>query len=181
MVDPGDVIRIVTDAVRLVRHGEIVVFGSAALAFWLRNAPASRDVDLVCEPRECADPIQALMGELSWYHKRHGAYVEVCEPETFTPPSGWRERAREIQVEERVDVRLIVPHPHDLLLSKLDRWESKDREHAVRVLGEFPMTVAELEERTARMPHRTGVVTEPDRIARFEAALEDLRRMLVSP
>jgi disulfide oxidoreductase YuzD len=29
-----------------VKTGELVVFGSASLAFWLANAPTSRDVDL---------------------------------------------------------------------------------------------------------------------------------------
>jgi hypothetical protein len=47
MVEPGQVEPILSDAARLVGEGELVVFGSAALALWLRNAPSSRDVDLL--------------------------------------------------------------------------------------------------------------------------------------
>ena len=50
MVDPKDIPRIVVDAVRLVRAGEIVVFGSSALAFWLESPPQTRDVDIWCDP-----------------------------------------------------------------------------------------------------------------------------------
>lgn len=86
MVTPGHVERIVTDAARLVAEGELVVFGSAALAYWLADPPHSRDVDLWCEPPERGEPVAALMGELSWYHQRHSAYVEVWAPETFAAP-----------------------------------------------------------------------------------------------
>lgn len=83
MVDPRNVWRVVNDAARLAREGELVVFGSGALAFWLRDPPTSRDVDLWLTPPERGEPVQALMGELSWYHERHGSYVEVWAPETF--------------------------------------------------------------------------------------------------
>jgi hypothetical protein len=86
MVNPEDVWRIVGDAARLMRQGELVIFGSGALAFWLSAPPASRDVDLWCSPPERADVLSALMGELSWYHDRHGAYVEMWGPETFAAP-----------------------------------------------------------------------------------------------
>ena len=41
-----------------------------------------------------------LMGELSWYHERHEAYVEVLGPETFAGPRTWRERALQITLPE---------------------------------------------------------------------------------
>jgi hypothetical protein len=50
MVEPGQVEPILSDAARLLGEGEIVVFGSAALALWLRDPPASRDVDLRKRP-----------------------------------------------------------------------------------------------------------------------------------
>ena len=65
MVDPADVPRVVIDAARLVREGELIVFGSAALAFTLDKAPTSRDVDVYCIPPERGDAVEALMGERS--------------------------------------------------------------------------------------------------------------------
>lgn len=92
MVDPEDVPRIVGDAARLLQRGELIVFGSSALAFWLADPPISRDVDLWCDPPDRGAIVEALMGELSWYHKRHGAYVEVWAPETFAAPAPTRSR-----------------------------------------------------------------------------------------
>ena len=111
MVDPGDIPRIVTDVVRLVQSGEIVVFGSSALAFWLDSPPHTRDVDIWCDPPEQGDIVQAVMGELSWYDEKHGAYVEVWSPETFAAPLDWRSRARTLTFEGFPRATVIVPHP----------------------------------------------------------------------
>lgn len=178
MVSASDVRRIVTDAARLVGHGEIIVFGSSALAFWLTEAPATRDVDLWCEPPDRGDLVVALMGELSWYHEKHAAYVEVWAPETFAAPGGWRARTRRLALEEVPGITIVVPHPHDVLLSKLERFESQDVDHARRILHDFPLDPARLDELVATSPYRTGAVVEPPRIARFERGLALLRRLL---
>lgn len=46
MLEPADVPRVLIDAARLLGRGEIALFGSGALYFWVQNAPRSRDVDL---------------------------------------------------------------------------------------------------------------------------------------
>lgn len=112
MVEPQSVERIVIDAARLVGRGEIVVFGSSALAFWMKNAPASRVVDVWCQPPDAGHAVQALMGELSWYHERHGVFVEVWAREIFAAPCRWRDRARSLQLHDFPEVHVIVPHPH---------------------------------------------------------------------
>lgn len=178
MVEPGQVEPILSDAARLLGEGEIVVFGSAALALWLRDPPASRDVDLLCEPSEKGALLTAMMGELSWYHDRHGVFVEVWEPETFAAPEGWRERARLVTHQDFPRVRLIVPHPHDVLISKLERLESKDREHARRILLEYPLTAQEFDRLVAASPHRRGLVQDSERLTRFEHNVGVARGML---
>jgi hypothetical protein len=145
MVDPRDVPRVLTDAARLVRDGEIVVFGSSALAFWLEDAPASRDVDVWTDPPGAGDAVEALMGELSWCHDRHHVWVEVWGPETFAAPSDWRSRARVLRQDDLPGVRLVVPHPHDVLLSRLERMEPRDRDHVARILAAYPMDAARLD------------------------------------
>lgn len=45
-----DVARVVADAARLMGSGELIVFGSSALAFWLQQPPRSKDVDVWCVP-----------------------------------------------------------------------------------------------------------------------------------
>ena len=178
MVDPADVPRVVTDVARLVREGELIVFGSAALAFTLDAAPTSRDVYVYCIPPEHGDAVEALMGECSWYHDRHGVYVEVWGPETFAAPVDWRRRARVMRLEELPALTVLVPHSHDVLCSKLERFEERDIEHARLILAQHPMDAAELAERAQVMPHRTGAITDPDRIRHFEHGLGRLERML---
>lgn len=178
MVHPEDVGRVLLDAARLIRAGELVVFGSAALAFWLPDAPATRDVDVWCSPPERGDAVQALMGELSWYHDRHGAYVEVWAPETFAAPSDWRDRAKVLQDPDLPEVRLVVPHPHDVLMAKLERFEASDRDHARRILAAFPMGVDDLDRLDARSPYREGRISDRRRIAAYEAHREILRSWL---
>lgn len=169
MVQPADVPRVLLDAARLIRHGELVVFGSAALAFWLAAPPVTRDIDVWCEPREPGEALEALMGELSWYHETHGAYVEVWGPETFAAPTTWRTRARTLSDAQLPDVRLLVPHPHDILFSKLERWESADRGHALQILASFPLTRPQAQQLDAVMPYRTGAIHDPERIQRYDA------------
>jgi hypothetical protein len=175
MVRPDDVANILSDAARLVRDGEIVVFGSAALSFRLPDPPHTRDVDVWCVPAERGEIVTALMGELSWYQEKHDAYIEVWGPETFAAPEDWRSRAETLTNEDFPGVRLIVPHPHDILLSKLERWEPNDQAHARQILAHLRLQVAELDRLAARTPYRTGRITDPERIGRFEAHLAELR------
>lgn len=176
MVSPEDVPHILSDAARLLGTGELVVFGSAALSFWLDHPPSSRDVDVWCEPAERGDVIQAVMGELSWYHNRHGAYLEVWGPETFAAPTSWRSRAKSLEHPDAPGVTLVVAHPHDILLSKLERLESHDLDHIRRILREFPSNRAHLMRLAEEVPYRDGSV-EAERVARFE---HNLQRILDS-
>lgn len=133
---------------------------------------------MLCEPAEAGETVEAIMGELSWYHERHGAYVEVLEPATFSAPSNWRDRARALVFEEVPGIRVLVPHPHDIVLFKLDRMEARDRDHARRVLREFPLAPSEFDRLLRETPHRTGGIRDADRIVRFEADVEFLRAMI---
>lgn len=173
MVHPSDVRRIVLDAARLVKSGELVVFGSASLAFWLANAPTSRDVDLWVVPPERGDAVEALMGEPSWYHERHDAYVEVLGAETFSGPRAWRSRALTLTPPEAPGVRIVVPHPHDVLISKLERYAPHDRDHVRRILDEAPLDRAGLDALAAESPYRSGD-EPPASVAAFELHLTEL-------
>jgi hypothetical protein len=178
MVEPADVERILSDVARLVGEGEVIVFGSAALALRMDRPPSTRDVDLWCVPVEKGEIVTALMGELSWYHERNGVFVEVWGPETFAAPAGWRQRAVERSLAQNPRVRLVVPHPHDVLVSKLERFEERDREHAATILDEYPLRLDELDALIAAAPHRRGQVEDPERRARFEHGAARLRALV---
>lgn len=177
MVRPEDVPRVLSDAARLLGSGRLIVFGSAALAMRLKAGPAARHVDVWCEPPERGDLITALMGELSWYQETHDVYVEVWAAETFAAPEDWRERAETLTNDDHPGVTLLVPHPHDVLVSKLERWEAQDREHAAAVLAAFPPSRAGLQALAARAPYGARIA-DPERIARFRAHTEALAARL---
>ena len=168
-----EVTRVVADAARLMAKGELIVFGSSALAFWMKAPPRSKDVDIWCIPAEKGHAIEALMGELSWYHEKHGMFVEVWGPETFAAPADWRERSKRLLLTENRLVSVILPHPHDVMLAKLERMDVKDREHVRGILAEYPIGDLELDRLVGQMPHRRGPVA-PDRLVRFEAGLAEL-------
>jgi hypothetical protein len=167
-----EVVRLVTDAARLVDHGEMVLFGSSALAFWMKRPPRSRDVDMWFDPADQGHVVTALMGELSWYHDKHSMFAEVWAPETFAAPLDWRNRSKRLVLDENPKVSIVVPHPHDMMMAKLERMEVKDREHIIAILAEFPLGEQTLDEFVKQMPHRRGMVAA-DRSARFEVGLRD--------
>jgi hypothetical protein len=177
VVEPESVGRILLDAARLIGQGEVVVFGSAALAMWIEKAPRTKDIDIWCDPPERGELVEALMGIESWYHETHGVYVEVWAPETFVAPSDWRSRARSLRDDTVPGVHLVVPHPHDVLLAKLERWEQADREHARLILAAIPLDRPSLDGLVSRSPYRS-VGFDAGRVAAFEAHLEALRFMV---
>lgn len=159
--------RVAQDAARLVGEGELVVFGSAALAFWLGDPPQSRDVDVWTTPPEKGDAIEALMGELSWYHEKFSIHAEVWGPETFKAPPRWRERAKQFSFDGLPSVRVVCPHPHDVVLAKLERMDPKDRVHIEQVLRQMPLSRARLDSLVAEYSE----ARDADRQARFETNL----------
>jgi hypothetical protein len=165
---------VVKDAARLVGEGELCVFGSAALAFWLGDAPQSRDVDVWTEPRERGELIEALMGELSWYHEKFSIHAEVWGPETFKAPPGWRSRAKTFSFEDRPRVRVVCAHPHDVVMAKLERLDPKDQEHIAAVLRQLPLTPSRLDELAGEFTE----ARDAEREARFSAGLAWLRAQL---
>jgi hypothetical protein len=174
MVDTPVAWRVVRDVARLVREGELSVFGSAALAFWLADPPQSRDVDLWVEPRDRGELVEALMGELSWYHEKFSVHAEVWGPETFKAPPGWRARAKRFSFDEHPAVKVVCAHPHDVVLAKLERMDPKDRAHVALVLEKLPLTRSQLDALVAEYTE----AREPDREARFAVNLAWLREQL---
>jgi hypothetical protein len=142
----------------------------------LEDAPSSKDVDLWVTPEERGEIVEALMGELSWYHDKHGAYVDVCGPETFEAPASWRQRSKTITPPDHARVRIVVPHPHDVLIAKLPRLSPSDRDHIRRrIVEQFPIDAATLTQLADEAPSRTSGAGMQEREA-FDAHLDVITR-----
>lgn len=111
---------------------EVWVFGSQAILGTYPDAPESlrRSVECDVVPKnrlERVDLIDAVLGELSLFHRTHGFYVHGVPLEAARLPQGWRDRT--VTVQNR-NTRGHVGHcidAHDLAASKLAAFRERDR------------------------------------------------------
>ena len=118
----------------------IIVFGSAALQLLVDGGFLSQDVDVVAD-----EGVIPYAEKLSEADARIDLVLQVCDPLTFRTAQGWEKRA---QIEKRAGHTFLLPHPWDILVSKLGRLEPKDLE-AFRLVIEKTghPTAEELKER----------------------------------
>ncbi len=105
---------------------EIIVFGSAPLQLGLDPHFLSGDIDIISSV-----DLTAVIHESGLGKGQCPLYIEQTAESIFVASVTWRERAYTAQIES---VRLIFPHPIDILVSKVRRLEAKDLEafHLVR-------------------------------------------------
>lgn len=81
-----------------------------------------------------SEEIAGLFGEGSDFHRTHLFYIDGVDETTATLPADWRTRQRRIPVDcHGRTVHAIAPEIHDLIVSKLVRLSSKDRDFIVGV------------------------------------------------
>ncbi len=100
------------------RPWRIIVFGSSPLQLALDPAFLSGDVDII--PFDNIDEHLRAAGLLKGQAEM---YVEPCTPNAFTAAADWTLRAFEVA---RRHVTFVLPHPIDILVSKIKRLEEKD-------------------------------------------------------
>lgn len=108
----------------LPQDQEFVVglFGSAPLQLGIESNFRSADIDLFCDSAQ--QEIEEAI-ERSKQTKGSGEfYIQCCWEGNFRTSPRWRTRAFSVQVER---VTLVLPHPIDILIAKLHRYEEKDR------------------------------------------------------
>jgi hypothetical protein len=109
------------------RPWRIILFGSSPLQLGIDATFLSGDVDIIVDE------------DVSEYCHRAGLlagqtpiYVEPCSATAFTSSSDWHLRACQVQ---RRQVLFILPHPIDILVSKIKRLEEKDLRAFKMVIG----------------------------------------------
>ena len=101
---------------------EITVFGSAPLQLFVERSFISEAIDLFGSDNITAF-LEQLVGENKWNKGETDLYIQVCDPLAFKSTIDWRSRA--IAVERHAHL-LVLVHPWDVLVSKLQRLEEKD-------------------------------------------------------
>ena len=114
----GRVLDRLIEALPADRPWEIIVFGSSPLQLGIDATFLSGDVDVI--PQEDITEYCRAAGLLKG---QAPIYVEPCTVTAFTASPDWFVRACQCR---RRHVLLILPHPIDILVSKIKRLEEKD-------------------------------------------------------
>ena len=100
----------------------IVLFGSSPLQLAIEPGFTSADVDLFCD--EARDEIEQALAAAHLRKADGEFYIQCCWEGNFRTSPRWRHRAASVP---RGNATLILPHPIDILIAKLHRYEEKDR------------------------------------------------------
>lgn len=100
----------------------ITLFGSSPLQLALEPGFTSADVDLFCD--EAQAEILAAIDAANLAKVQGEFYVQCCWEGNFRTSPRWRMRAASIPCGH---ITLVLPHPIDILIAKLHRYEEKDR------------------------------------------------------
>jgi hypothetical protein len=114
----GRLLDLLVKALPADREWRIIVFGSSPLQLGVDSAFLSGDVDVI--PLGDIEPYCKTAGLLEG---QRGVYLEICMAAAFLASSDWMTRACELR---RSHVIFILPHPLDILVSKVKRLDPKD-------------------------------------------------------
>ena len=129
--------------------GRITLFGSAPLQICLEASFMSEDVDCFGAPE-----LKRLVEDHGLGKTSRKPYAQVCDDLNFRTSPRWRDRAFTFPLEGRI---VVIPHPIDILIGKLNRMEDKD-------LKAFQL-----------VREKTGHPTEDDLIGELQGAVDLFR------
>jgi len=107
---------------QLSRPLTLVLFGSSPLQLTLDPTFASADIDLFCD--EARMEIEEALKKAHLRKEDGEFYIQCCWAGNFRTSPRWHTRATSVT---RGQATLILPHPIDILIAKLHRYEEKDR------------------------------------------------------
>jgi hypothetical protein len=109
------------------RSLQIVVFGSSPLQMGVSDAIMSGDLDIAAD-----EEIESILKDARLTKGLSSPYVEVCPPGTFRTAHDWQFRAHSVWMG---NLEILLPHPIDILVSKISRGEEKDFEAFEEVIA----------------------------------------------
>jgi len=101
---------------------EITVFGSAPLQLFFDRNFLSADIDLF-PSEESYDFLLDFVEKHELDQSKAQFYIQVCDPNAFRSARDWMDRANSVL---RCGHTFRIPHPWDILTSKLQRLDEKD-------------------------------------------------------
>lgn len=160
---------------------KVYAFGANAIIPWLANSGhsiplpgflPSRELDISVGNEKLDSLIDGAIGELSAFDETFSVYAHGVSLATFQAPNNWRKRAGK-RTEPVSGIEIVVPHPHDLMISKLVAGRPKDFDFATRVHELYPMTEEEVEALSAEFRQ-----AHPEALPALQAHLKTWRSAL---
>jgi hypothetical protein len=107
---------------------ELYVFGGAAAVVAYAAKRATVDLDVYLENKEIEGKLLEWGGHGSQLEKKYGVYLESANTSLMLiEDPEWRERSVEIMHGKFKSMRLMAVSKEDLILSKLSRYNDRDR------------------------------------------------------
>lgn len=134
---------------------ELLVGGAGALLLAYDPAVGTQDIDFIGERTGDLLRLSEVAGKDSEIHRRTHYYVDIVPPGWFPNLPGWGARAILVNVAGLMHISLRVLELHDLILSKLKRFGSGDRQDIRSLCNRDDFDVTTLRERyeQARLLH----------------------------
>ena len=104
----------------------ITLFGSAPIQLSVDPNLLSGDVDMFSDHEELTE----VVARAGLEQGKSDFYIQVCSELNFRTSPRWRGRTQSVQIR---NCTVVIPHPIDILIAKLNRLEEKDLE-AFRVV-----------------------------------------------
>ena len=126
---------------------DFLVGGAGALLLAYDPAVATQDIDFIGEKTEVLRKLSDVAGKDSEIHRLTDYYVDIVPPGWFPNAPGWHERAVPVDVPGLRHINLRVLELHDLILSKLKRFGSGDRQDIRSLCDRDELDIRTLRER----------------------------------
>ena len=107
---------------------DLYIGGGAAVVIAYGGTVATKDVDAIGLSEGMLRFLEEHAGKESDIQVDTGLYLDLVPPGLFLSEFGWRGRARVVDVTQLQRIRVYVMELHDLILSKLKRFNAKDQQ-----------------------------------------------------
>jgi hypothetical protein len=163
---------------RLTQDRDVLVIGSQSILGSYPEdqlppeATGSMEVDtaFLTDPDNAkSDLVDVNIGELSEFHDQFGYYPQGVSVETGVFPAGWRDRLVIYETPQTRPGRGLCIEPHDCVLAKLVRFDDKDVNFAVALVGAGLIDLNILGQRAGSLPAHPAVI---ERIRTWIAAMK---------
>lgn len=116
----------------------LYIFGGAAVVIAYGSKRGTLDIDAYIEDRAIKGKLLEWAGQGSELEKKHGLYFHNANTELMlieTPD--WKERSVEILSGKLKHIQVMALGKEDLILSKLSRYNDRDREDIQFITGKY--------------------------------------------